>query len=102
MAADCLFRCIAEYARRARIPSGDRAIQILTDDRVVRGIHDSSKRTRRPFRLLSFRDVVKKVYDTYNLAVFVSNRINMHRNRNLASIWPRDDDFLVVYRGTRV
>src|SRR6266404_2770525 len=43
--ADRLLCGVPEHSPRTFIPAGDDAIQILADDRVVRGIHDRSQQS---------------------------------------------------------
>src|SRR5205807_820720 len=52
--------------------------------------------------LLSFGDVLEEIHNTDNRSVLVSNRIDVHGYRDAASIWPFDDDLLLVYRDTGV
>src|ERR1700730_15135058 len=100
--ADGLFSRIAEQALGTFIPTGDHAIQILADNRIVRGTYDSRQQIGGSFGLFSFIDVMKEIHHTDNRARVVANGVNVHGNYNAASVRLFDDDFLLVDRGPRL
>ena len=52
--ADGFLGRVAEQALGARVPTGDCAIEILADDRVVRRVHNSSEETGGALTLFDF------------------------------------------------
>jgi hypothetical protein len=44
---NCFFRCVAEYSLGALVPARDYSIQILADDCIIGGVHDSGEKTLR-------------------------------------------------------
>jgi len=55
--ADCFLRCVSEKPLRALVPTGDDAVDILADDRVIGGFHDRGQCRPRPLRLRPLNQV---------------------------------------------
>src|SRR6202035_869200 len=100
--ANGFLRRETEDLLRAGIPSVDDAVEIFGDDAVVGGFDDGGQPPVGVLGSLSFSDVVKEIHNANNRAVAVSNRINVHRNRNAASVRLFDDDILFVHRDARL
>jgi hypothetical protein len=67
--ADHLVGRISEQTLRSSIPAGDRAVQRLADDSVVRMLDDRRQTAGGVFRSLPFGNVTEDQYDTADRSV---------------------------------
>jgi hypothetical protein len=96
--ADRFLLGVAEHPFGGAIPRHDRALQILGDDGVVRGFHDSGEPPHRPIRVLTVADVARDLRSADDAAVVVVEGRHGQRNRNRRTILSLADGFVVPDR----
>ena len=81
-----LFRGVSEYALRASIPAGDNAVEILAENRVVRGLDDRNQKTAGFVGPPPGGDIPEYQHRSLNSAALATNGRTTIVDRNLGSV----------------
>src|SRR6185295_48198 len=79
--ADDLFGCVPEKAFGSWVPAGNYAIEVLTDDGVIRGLDDGGEQLPYLLRLRAFGEINQHVHGTDDIASRIMQRRRVRHER---------------------
>src|SRR5665213_863937 len=88
MLLDGLFRGIAEKPLGALVPAQDSAVQVGSNDAIVRGFYDGCQECPHLFRMLAFRDVLRNPDKSSRVACLGRNRKHSRPDPPYVAIGP--------------